>query len=407
MSVSKRELESGTPEGQSKRRKTSPSSAEFEEEHTAAEQQVGAPQESYDRKNLLKSGSIPTGKAWRRKTLALQLYIPPIDTIDPLAGVERQLNDILLTYVREAGGILMGWDNARFTDPTACILDESPFSYARIAVDTVIWRPRRGEELEGSIKLMGPSHIGILILGTFNASIPRKLIPKSWKFVEDFNSDNGFWEDGNGRPLELDQILKFNTVSIKKGQNILSVEGSLLDQKAQVKHESSGKKKLEKSHMSASDDSDAAEGDEQAESNAARQAAQQDSSADAEEDGDVEAIEEVEERRAGVKEERSGQDQIDHGRKVLIPDDDEVPEESEEAATTTSTAITPSRADRRAEKKARKAAEEEAQGANDDAEEGVIATSRPSKEELKTEKKARKAARKLAKEERRRSKEHK
>lgn len=218
MSALKRSL---SPEGSSstKRRKTEPA---LEEEDAEGE--------SYDRKNLLKSGSIPTGKAWRRKTLLLELYIPAIDATDAMGGVKRQLNDVLLTYVREAEGILMGWDKPRFLDDTARLLDESPFCYARVAVDTVIWRPRRGEQLEGSVKLMGPSHIGILILGTFNASIPRRLIPESWTFEENFEGDDGFWKDASGTPLEIDQELRFQTVNIKKGANIISVEGSLLDQ---------------------------------------------------------------------------------------------------------------------------------------------------------------------------------
>lgn len=235
MSVAnKRELESPAPDPSSKKRKTSDEFVSEEiEELDSTDQGVLAS----NPKNLLKSGPLPTGTAYQRKQIVLELYMAPVDAAEPLSGVERQLDDVLLTYVKEAEGILMGWTNARFMGRSARVLDESPFSLARVAVDTMIWRPRRGEELEGAIKLMGPSHIGILILGTFNASIPLTLIPQDWTFEENFEGDDGFWKDSAGTPLAIDQTLRFKTVGIKKGANILSVEGSLLEQVSSVKQE--------------------------------------------------------------------------------------------------------------------------------------------------------------------------
>lgn len=231
MSVTKRELDLESPDTITKRRKT---------ENQVPEESRGEEAVAYSRKNLLKSGSTPTGKAYQRKKIVLELCLPPIDASDPLAGVERQLDDVLLTYVKEAEGILMGWDAPRFLDKSARVLDESPFCHARVVVDTIVWRPRRDEELEGQVKLMGPSHIGLLILGTFNASIPLRLIPENWTFEENFEGDDGYWRDGNGTALAIDQTLRFKTVNIKKGANILSVEGSLLEQVFQPKYEDGG-----------------------------------------------------------------------------------------------------------------------------------------------------------------------
>lgn len=181
-------------------------------------------------KNLLKNGqSIPSNKAYQRKRLTLGIYIAPIDTVDPLAGVGQQLDEVLLSYIKEAKGILMGWRDARFLDSSARILDESPFSFSEVSVDTIVWRPKRGEQLEGKVKLMGPSHIGILILDTFNASIPQHLIPTDWTYEENFDGDDGYWKRSDGLPLQIDQTIHFTTVNIRKGANILNVEGSLLD----------------------------------------------------------------------------------------------------------------------------------------------------------------------------------
>lgn len=237
MSITKRELESPDPQVLSKKkRRTGEAEADVASSGEESDSQAINSRHSA-KKNLLKGGALPNGKAYKRKRIVLDFYIPPIDTSDPLAGVERQLDDVLLTYVKEAEGILMGWRDPHFLDASSRILDESPFSYASVSVETIVWRPRRGEELEGSIKLMGASHIGMLILGTFNASIPATLIPSDWSFEEHYDGEEGNWKDGNGTALQIDGPLLFKTVNIKKGANILSVEGSLLDQVFQPKYQ--------------------------------------------------------------------------------------------------------------------------------------------------------------------------
>lgn len=240
MSQGKRELDSPSHETPLKRRKRASSREPAEQVQEAASEPETPAQPS---KNLLRYAAgrvIPAGKAFQRRILHLELLLAPIDASDPLAGVERQLDDVLLTYLPQAQGILMGWQDPRFTEPAARILDDFPFSLVQIQVDSLLWRPRQGDDLEGTVKLMGPSHIGLLILGTFNASIPRHLIPPDWVFEEDLDENQGFWHDGQGTALTIGQEVRFSTHAIKKGSHMLSVEGSLLGQVFEPKYMDTG-----------------------------------------------------------------------------------------------------------------------------------------------------------------------
>ncbi|BFZ53269.1 hypothetical protein PYCC9005_000292 [Savitreella phatthalungensis] len=204
-------------------------------------------------KNVLQSpvfvSLTPEEKAaFTVRRLSLRLWIAPSDLQSPLRGVHKQLDDLLLTYLPQAQGILMGWSDAQFQGAPALIHGESPFAMTEATFMAAAWRPRRGVHMKGRVTLMGPSHIGLLILNTFNASIPRKNIPQDWTFfdcgdastqmsrataddITEQASDDpalGYWRTGTGQKVENGSLVSFVTSDVRKGDNIISVEGSLL-----------------------------------------------------------------------------------------------------------------------------------------------------------------------------------
>ncbi|CCG83885.1 protein of unknown function [Taphrina deformans PYCC 5710] len=198
-------------------------------------------------KNLLQTGSLSSSgsagveveDAYQHTRTTMTLLLAPCDVSDAVSGISRQLDDVLWTYLAPARGILMGWRDVRVEGSCGRVLEESPFTAVRVSLDTLVWRPRRDEVVQGRVTFQGPSHIGFLLLGTFNASVPVHLIPPSWSFhhhhhhyaaAEDGARDGeGHWVSHDGQTLSLNQILPLRTVGVKKGANILSVEGSLLD----------------------------------------------------------------------------------------------------------------------------------------------------------------------------------
>lgn len=199
-------------------------------------------------------GDATTGPgAYTLRRVEIPLYLYPIDAGDAAMGATQSLDSALLTYLPSCRGLLMGWRDAHFTAPLARVLDDSPLVHVHVALQVALWRPGRGDVLRGRVTFMGPSHVGLLVMGTFNASVPVQRIPPSWSFNDDDDDDDadvgrdgdgrrdeteagegagegegGYWRDHTGKRIALDQVLAFQTVDVKRGANILSVEGSLL-----------------------------------------------------------------------------------------------------------------------------------------------------------------------------------
>ncbi|KAK9473452.1 uncharacterized protein V1510DRAFT_415085 [Dipodascopsis tothii] len=194
----------------------------------------------------------PTRGFFRVKT-SMYVSIAPMYSLWPIKGIRAQhIDPLVMTYFAPAGGVVLACLDVQLDGP-AKISAESPFAFAWATVEFLVWKPKRGDILQGRINMQSPSHIGLLVFDAFNASITRDRIPSSWRFVEneldeDFSgadaADNedeaeadedyddfegkslGYWVDEHGR--KIDDKLTFVIESIEVSGKLVSVDGSLL-----------------------------------------------------------------------------------------------------------------------------------------------------------------------------------
>ncbi|KAI7904285.1 uncharacterized protein BX663DRAFT_432106 [Cokeromyces recurvatus] len=187
----------------------------------------------------------------------LYLHLAPMWAGKTMEGVIEQLNAFLMKYVPEVDGIVLAHSDIKFVTDKGKIMYESPFSHFFITAKFLIWKPKRGSKLVGRINLQSEDHIGLLIYGTFNASIPKSRIPSStyaWKIneeetateekeVEDEDNEESTEAVSEGRQRTQygewinkatgagiggeDGILEFTVMDIIEANDILTVTGSL------------------------------------------------------------------------------------------------------------------------------------------------------------------------------------
>lgn len=174
-----------------------------------------------------------------------------------MEGVNEQLNAFLMKYVPEVDGIVLAHSDVKFDTDKGRVLYDSPFCHFFITVKLLVWKPKRGTKLVGRINLQSEDHIGLLIYGTFNASIPKSRIPAStyeWKINEEEAVEEAVEEDADGEETSAvseseertrtqygewinkatgagiggeDGTLEFNVMDIIEANDILTVTGAL------------------------------------------------------------------------------------------------------------------------------------------------------------------------------------
>ncbi|KAI9263370.1 hypothetical protein BDA99DRAFT_559911 [Phascolomyces articulosus] len=218
---------------------------------------------------ITKTTTTNTYSSFSEIVTQIYLHLAPMWAENATEGVIEQLNAFLMKYVPQFDGIVLAHSNLEFLTDKGKILYDSPFCHFFVRVKFLVWKPRKGTKLVGRINLQSQDHIGLLIYGTFNASIPSKSIPSEtfeWRASEteiepvaDLGGDNDDDEDESNEEDEDEQqkssanvedrkpsqygewvnkvtgeaiggddgTVEFNVVDIIEANDILTVTGSL------------------------------------------------------------------------------------------------------------------------------------------------------------------------------------
>ncbi|NXG20099.1 RPA43 polymerase, partial [Grallaria varia] len=101
------------------------------------------------------------------------LALPPRFLGRKRSGIRAQLDAELLRYSESLQGVPVAYDNIKVVGELGDIYDDQGFIHLNIEADFIIFSPKKGKKLVGIINKVAPSHIGCLIHGCFNASIPK------------------------------------------------------------------------------------------------------------------------------------------------------------------------------------------------------------------------------------------
>lgn len=120
------------------------------------------------------------------KTHRRHLALAPKFLHKKRSGIKENLDAELLKYNVVLEGVPLAYDDIKIVGELGDIYDDVGYIHINIEADFVIFQPQCGQTLVGVVNKKAPSHIGCLIHGCFNASIPRPMrIPvEVWQCME-------------------------------------------------------------------------------------------------------------------------------------------------------------------------------------------------------------------------------
>ena len=237
--------------------------------------------------------SVPSSIYQQKSSFYLPL--PPISQRHSLRGLcAEYLSPLILTYYPPLRGVILSYSEARLgTDPEhaseptyARAMDEYAATLVWLTADFVIFRPQKGDVMEGWVNLQNESNIGLLCLNFFNATIDRKRLSKEWKWISpkirpthkkklkppaedasetsddsdenlesiketDLQDTQGYFQDGKGKRVE--GIIRFRVRNVESSKNMdrdngfLNIEGTMLTQAEEKEVDARGQENLQRS----------------------------------------------------------------------------------------------------------------------------------------------------------------
>ncbi|XP_070778129.1 DNA-directed RNA polymerase I subunit RPA43 [Enoplosus armatus] len=99
--------------------------------------------------------------------------LPPMYLKKKRTGIQEELEAELLKFSESLKGVPLAYDNIRIVGQHGDIYDDSGYIHMDVEASFVLFQPKKGQKLLGKVNKLGASHVGCLVHGCFNASIPK------------------------------------------------------------------------------------------------------------------------------------------------------------------------------------------------------------------------------------------
>ncbi|XP_070702513.1 DNA-directed RNA polymerase I subunit RPA43 [Pempheris klunzingeri] len=101
------------------------------------------------------------------------VVLPPMYLNKKRTGIQEELEAELLRFSQSLKGVPLAYDNIRVVGHHGHIYDDSGYIHMDIEANFIVFQPKKGQKLLGKVNKLGVSHVGCLVHGCFNASIPK------------------------------------------------------------------------------------------------------------------------------------------------------------------------------------------------------------------------------------------
>ncbi|KAK7898692.1 hypothetical protein WMY93_019545 [Mugilogobius chulae] len=111
------------------------------------------------------------------------IALPPVHLHKKKTGIREELDAELLKFSQGLSGVPLAYDNIRIVGQQGDIFDDSGYIHLNVEANFIVFQPKKGQTLLGKVNKLGANHVGCLVHGCFNASIPKpgRVSVETWR----------------------------------------------------------------------------------------------------------------------------------------------------------------------------------------------------------------------------------
>eukprot|EP01132_Coremiostelium_polycephalum_P006164 gene6164-7677_t len=158
--------------------------------------------------------------------VSMHIQLPPMDTSNLCTGTKSMLDRFIFKYKSELGGVIISYYDVRFIDKVANIFYDCPYLGINIKVKFLLFKPFKGQILNGVVKRVATTHISVLVFGIISASISRSNLNRDFIFD---HSSNMYIQKHTETKISVGTKVNFKVIDISSDRSYISIHGDMTD----------------------------------------------------------------------------------------------------------------------------------------------------------------------------------
>lgn len=180
---------------------------------------------------------MATASDFRVVNVSVPVHLPPSRLASVESGVREQLNQYLLRYVEDLGGVVMLYRNVQLPRTRlGVIFQNRPQVNFKVKVEFLIFAPVVNSTIVGRVTTVAHDHIFLLVHQCWNVTIPRDAIPDKWQF--DRKTSRFVDRTQSSKTIGVDATIRCRVARLENVGGHFRISGSLLGAGVAVLEES-------------------------------------------------------------------------------------------------------------------------------------------------------------------------
>eukprot|EP01133_Synstelium_polycarpum_P013301 gene13301-15636_t len=119
-----------------------------------------------------------------RQTLSLA----PVDIGNIVSGAKSTLDRLIFRYNRTLNATIISYFDLQIVEKEVACFYDSPYLHVPIITKLLLFKPVKGELLNGTVKRVSATHLSLLVYGVISASISKNELPKNLQYDHSANT---------------------------------------------------------------------------------------------------------------------------------------------------------------------------------------------------------------------------
>eukprot|EP01029_Cantina_marsupialis_P029125 TRINITY_DN779834_c0_g1_i1.p1 TRINITY_DN779834_c0_g1~~TRINITY_DN779834_c0_g1_i1.p1 ORF type:complete len:287 (+),score=109.40 TRINITY_DN779834_c0_g1_i1:118-861(+) len=145
-------------------------------------------------------------------------------------GIKKLLAQNIMKYDDRFGGVIIAYKSVKVQSKSGKFFNEKAGAHIALKAKAVMFRPQKGQIIEGVVNKVSPTHVGLLVSNVFNAAVYARQMGETFAYDEE--SQCFYDSENETNIIQIGTKLNFVVKDVGQKRGIIQIFGTLKQEEA-------------------------------------------------------------------------------------------------------------------------------------------------------------------------------